>query len=72
MITIKVKKTDELIYLIGLEQNDLQDLSIKDAVLTLKLGDQKVSLIKVSGSRDEFVEHIKTLGGINESLIIKP
>jgi len=72
MLSLKVQKKDELIYLIGLEPVDFIDLSKKDAVLAFKLGDQKVSITQVSGTREEFIENVKKLSGINESTIIKP
>ena len=73
MITLKVQKKDGVAYLLGLEESDLSDLSTKDAVITVTIGDAKVSLTKVSGTKEEFIEHIKSLGGLkDESIIIKP
>lgn len=72
MIFLKVQKKDELIHLIGLESSDLLDLAKKDAVLQFKLGDSKVSITQVVGSRQDFIDHIKELGGVDGSTIIKP
>ena len=73
MISLKVQKENGVSYLLGLEESDLSDLSNKDAVITVTIGDAKVSLTKVSGTKEQFIEHVKTLGGLkDESLIIKP
>lgn len=71
MISLKVQKKDELIYLIGLESVDLLDLAKKDAVLQFSLAGNKVSLTQVHGTRQEFLDNIKKLGGLGESIIIK-
>ena len=73
MLAIKANKNNETIYLIGLQDVDIEDLSKKDAVLSFRLGDCKVAMTKFSGSREEFLGHIKNLGGVLESpLIVKP
>ena len=73
MISLKAQKNNGVSYLLGLEESDLSDLSTKDAVITVTIGEIKVSITKVSGTKEEFLEHVKTIGGLkDESIIIKP
>jgi hypothetical protein len=70
MITLKIQKKDELSYLLGLESVDFEDINKQDAVITVKIGETKLHLMKVNVPRDEFVENLKKLAGLDESSII--
>ena len=67
MICVKVQKKDgQLIHLIGLEETDLKDISVKDAVITFSINGNKVSIVKVAGTRDEFMANLHKLSGLND------
>lgn len=72
MINLKIQKKDELIYLVGLEEADLKDLSVENAVLTIRVGENKVSLTKVNTSREEFMKMINEMSQVEQPKLIIP